>query len=259
MEPARKLKEKLDRHEPVLGLLLTYHLWLDAIEMAIHTGLDYLIIDDEHLDHGGTLMADACRMGRLAGIPIFVRPQSTDTAKVMKAVDLGCCGLLLPMVERLEQLEDAQKGVYMPPRGERRPGGPGNRWLRQYNYASFKSVVEDHFIVIAQVESPDGIRNADAIAHHNLVTALGIGPFDLSARLGICFEPDHPKQNKAWSALRSAAERAGKPMWAIGNGRKLMNEGHYFICFGEASIILEQAVTKKLEQLLTHAKHGAKP
>lgn len=249
MEPAIQLKAKLDRGEPVLGLMITYHLWLEAIEIAVRAGVDYLIVDTEHLDHGGAAVADACLAGRLAGMPMFVRPQSTDTDDVMRAADLGPCGVLLPMVNSAAQLDDAQKGIYMPPRGLRRPGGPGNRWVTQFNYESFRTTVEDHFIVIAQVESPEGIANADAIAGHEIVTALGIGPFDLSAHLGVCFEPDHPRQQQAWTDLRAAAARAGKPMWAIGDGQQLLAAGHHFVCFGEMSHLLEAALDEKMKAL----------
>jgi 4-hydroxy-2-oxoheptanedioate aldolase len=249
MEPARILRRKLENKQPAIGLLFSYHLWLDAIEMAIEVGLDYIIVDSEHLDHGGREMADACSAGRMAGFPVIVRPTATDLDTIRLAMDLGPCGLLLPMVESTQQLDEVQKGIYMPPRGERRPGGRGNRWLRQFGYEPFRSIVEDHLIVIPQIESPKGLEQVDAIARHPIVTALGIGPFDLSARLGVCWEPDHPKIVQAKQKIRHAAEEAGKPMWVIGDPRKCAADGYTFICAGEPIGLLQGLIKGILDDV----------
>ena len=66
MKPAIAMKEKLAASEPVLGLLVSFHLSLEVIEIAARAGLDYVIIDMEHLTHDAQLVADACRVARLA-------------------------------------------------------------------------------------------------------------------------------------------------------------------------------------------------
>jgi 2-keto-3-deoxy-L-rhamnonate aldolase RhmA len=110
MESARLLRSKLQSAELTLGLMVTQHLWLELIEIARFAGFDYLIIDLEHINHGDVLVADACRLGRLANFPILVRPPCSDAEHVRLAMDLGPCGLLLPMVESVAQVEDIQKG-----------------------------------------------------------------------------------------------------------------------------------------------------
>ena len=49
---------------------------------------------------------------------------------VRRAIDLGCCGLLLPTVETVEALDIVRDSIWMPPRGKRRPGGWGNNWVK---------------------------------------------------------------------------------------------------------------------------------
>ena len=79
MQPAIELKNKLARSEPVLGILAIDHLWLELVEVAIHAGLDYLIVDTEHQSRDGAFVADVCRLGRVANFPVLLRPQRTDT------------------------------------------------------------------------------------------------------------------------------------------------------------------------------------
>ena len=71
MQPAIELKHKLSQSRPVLGTLLTNQVSLELIEVAINAGLDYVILDTEHNFHNGPLLADACRLGRMANFPIL--------------------------------------------------------------------------------------------------------------------------------------------------------------------------------------------
>ena len=135
-------------------------------------------------------------------------------------------------------LDEVQQGIYMPPRGNRRPGGSGNMWVSDFHYENWKTEVEDDLIIIPQIESLKGMENVDAIAQHEIVTALGVGPYDLAARLGVLWDPDHPKHQEAMILLRTAADKAGKAMWRIGDGVALRKEGYHFICAGEPAIML---------------------
>ena len=74
MQSAINLKQKLDARQLTLGALITNHLWLEMIEIAQYAGLDYVIVDLEHTDHGGPLVTDACRLGRMTDFPVLVRP-----------------------------------------------------------------------------------------------------------------------------------------------------------------------------------------
>jgi 2-keto-3-deoxy-L-rhamnonate aldolase RhmA len=225
------------------------NLWLELIEVAIQAGLDYIIIDTEHQSRDGELLADACRLGRLANLAVLIRPHRTATESIGQTLDLGPCGLLLPMVESARQLDRVRDGLFLPPRGNRRPGGPGNRWVNAFDYATFKSQVEDHLIVLPQIESPKGLENAREIAEHEITTALAVGPFDLSARLGICGDTGHARQREALATIRRAAEQAGKPPWMIGNGEELAREGYRFLCIAEPTYLLETTLRNLVEQV----------
>lgn len=243
MQPAILLKNKLNSESPVLGILISNHLWNELIEVAMLAGLDYVIIDREHFGHDANAVADACRLGRVANFPILLRPSRTDAASIREAMDLGPCGLLLPMIESAQQLDEVQQGAFLPPRGGRRPGGHGNRWLKQFNYEDFKTGVEDNLIVMPQIESPLGLENAHAIASHPLTTALAIGPYDLACRLGCAWNPDHPSLRSAIDRLSQIATDAGKPFWMIGDGPKLLARGYRFLCIAEPIGLLQASLT----------------
>ena len=249
MKSAQILRARLENRELTVGILATYHFWMEILEIAINAGMDYLIIDLEHKTHGAELVADACNYARRVDFPVMIRPARTDRESVRLALDLGPCGLMLPMIETPAQLDEARAGIYMPPRGERRPGGQGNRWVTDFNYETFKATVEDDLIVMPQIESPLGLEHVDAIAQHELTTALGVGPYDLSARLGVCWQPEHPRLCRALQTIQRAAEQAGKHAWMIGDGATAVGQGYYFVCIGEPMMFLENEFGRQVAAL----------
>jgi 2-keto-3-deoxy-L-rhamnonate aldolase RhmA len=250
MEAARILKRKIKEETPTIGILLTNHLWPEVIEISINAGLDYLIIDTEHGAFSPELIVDVCAIGRLLNFAVLIRPISHEINTIRKTIDMGACGLLLPTIQSAANLDEVRQGIYMPPRGQRRPGGLGNRWVRNYSYETWKSEVEDDLIVLPQIETRQALGQLDAIGNHEITTAMAIGPYDLSADLGVCAETTGPVVGEAIQQIRLAARKAGKNMWMIGDGPTLARQGFTFICIGEPMWMLQAT----LRGMVQHVK-----
>ena len=249
MNIARKLKQKIANGELTTGLLATDHLWTDLVEISSRSGLDYLIVDMEHGSASTDLVADVCAAGRRAEFPVLVRPRSNDYATIRLAADLGPCGFLLACVESAAELDVVRDGIYLPPRGRRRPGGLGNRWVSGFSAQTWREEFEDDFIVLPQIETRCGLENAVGIAAHELTTAMAIGPYDLSAELGVCGDMDSPVLREALASIRTVGAAAGKATWMIGsNTAQLTRDGWRFICIGEPTWILMSALRDKVAQ-----------
>ena len=147
-------------------------------------------------------------------------------------------------------MKTIRDAVYLKPRGRRRPGGRGNYWVSDFNYETWKSEVEDDLIILPQIESLKGLENIKIIAEDPLTTAMAVGPYDLSADLGVCFDPSAPALQDALKKIKDAAEKVNKPMWMIGDGPNLVSQGYHFICMTEPIMFLEA----KLSQLTTMTK-----
>lgn len=249
MKSARMLRKKIDGNELTLGVLVTMHFWLDLIEIARNAGLDYVILDGEHAALDGEKLADACALGRMLDFPVLIRPPESQYTPIRLAADAGACGFLLPQVRGLGTMDEIRDALCMAPRGKRRPGGRGNRWVSDYQYQTWKTEVEDDFIVLPQIESREGLANAEAIARHELTTALAVGPYDLSADLGVCWQPDHPTLVGALDRIRTAARAAGKNTWMIGDAPTLRQRGFTFLCLAEPSFLLEATLKNMVSAL----------
>ncbi|MDA0834880.1 MAG: aldolase/citrate lyase family protein [Planctomycetota bacterium] len=257
MKSAQILRDKINSQQLTLGMLVTLHLWPDFIEIAQRAGLDYLILDGEHGPHDAEQLATACSIGRMIDFPILIRPAESDYRTVRFAADLGPCGFLLPQVKNSQMLDDVRDGLYLPPRGKRRPGGHGNRWTTDYTQPAWAAQVENDWIVLPQIESQEGLDNADAIANHEITTAIAIGPYDLSADLGVCGELTGEKMFAVYDQIREAGRRAEKNMWMIGDGPTLQQRGFTFLCIGEPVTALEGMIRTNVTGLRKSASSPA--
>lgn len=242
MKAAQILKAKINGPGVTTGVIITYHLWPGLMELLIRSGIDYAIIDLEHLTHNAELVADCCAIARRADFPVLIRPPETEFTPMRLALDLGPCGLLLPYVSSVATMDMIQQAVYMAPRGRRRPGGHGNFWVSGYHYENFQSEVEADLIILPQIENQAGLACAAALAAHPLTTALAIGPYDLSASLGCCWQPDAPVLLRALDTIRQAGEAVGKKTWIIGNPDTLVPRGFSFMGLAEPTMLIEGAL-----------------
>ena len=242
MQAARILKQKIKDETPTFGILLTNHLWPEIVEISINAGLDYLIIDTEHGAFSPELIVEVCSIGRLMNFAVLIRPISHEINTVRRTIDMGACGLLLPTVQGAENLDEVRQAIYMPPRGQRRPGGLGNRWVKDYSYATWKNEVEDDLIVLPQIETRRGLNHLKEIADHEITTAMAIGPYDLSADLGVCGETAESRMSGAIQQIRLAGKAAGKNMWMIGDGPQLAQQGFTFLCIAEPMWLLQETL-----------------
>ena len=245
MKAARVLREKIADGRIVTGVLTTDLLWPALVEYLQKAEFDYLIIDLEHGAHSEQQVAEVCALGRMIDFPVLIRPIDCDYATIRRTIDFGPCGCLLPGVESAIALDGVRDGIYLPPRGRRRPGGPGNYWVKDFLYESWKREVEDFYIVLPQIETRQGLANADAIAAHEITTAIAIGPYDLSADLGVCEIMDAPQMRDAIEVIRRAGERCGKTMWRIGDGPTLAAAGFTFLCIAEPMAALKETLGQK--------------
>lgn len=250
MKAAQQLMARVTAGQITTGVLATDMLWPQLIEFLQLSQIDYLIADQEHGTHADALVAEVCALGRQLDFPVLIRPADSEASTIRRAIDRGPCGLLLPTVETAAQLDRVRDCIWMPPRGSRRPGGPGNYWVTDFGYESWKTQVEDDFIVLPQIESRQGLKNLDEIAAHEITTAMAIGPYDLSMDLGVGAQMDHPDLMAATEQISAAAHRVGKAMWRIGDGPTMAREGYHFLCIGEPMAMLKAAMAQQQQMTL---------
>ncbi|MCL6521938.1 MAG: hypothetical protein K6U79_06120 [Firmicutes bacterium] len=185
----------------------------ELVEMAGLAGYDFVLLDGEHGAPGEAGLAELLRAGDAAGLPCVVRLPDGHPKRILKALDLGAAGILVPQVESAEEAAAVARAARFPPAGERSLAPV----VRASGYSAldaraFVRAAEEAVSVWVQVETRAGVEAAEAIAATPGVDLLFIGPVDLSTALGHPGEPDHPEVEAAIDAVTAAARRAGKPV-----------------------------------------------
>ena len=180
-----------------------------AAEVLGHGGVDGVCVD---LQHGPVFLDRAVEMlTAISSTPAtpLARPSSNDFAEINKLLDAGAYGVIVPMIDTVEDARRVVDAVRYPPRG-RRSFGPARGIL--YGGADYAAHADDEMLAFAMIETPQGLANLDAIAAVDGLDGLFIGPADLSIALGVPPVPkwrDEPLRG-AIARIQAAARAHGK-------------------------------------------------
>jgi 2-keto-3-deoxy-L-rhamnonate aldolase RhmA len=220
-EPAMPLventtKSKLKRNELALGFGV-HHLRSSATAMlAAASGHDWLFIDMEHGAHSVHEATQLCIAALPTGITPIVRIAADALDEGTRALDNGALGVIVPHVDTVERAREIARVFRYPPLGTRSWGGPPAAYgYRPPGNAEAQAALNEAVLVVAMIESPQAVGNANAIAAVEGIDALLIGTSDLTAELGISGQIDHPRVAEAYEKVGAACRANGK---ALGMG-----------------------------------------
>jgi|TARA_B110000240_G_C13432244_1_gene424273 2-keto-3-deoxy-L-rhamnonate aldolase RhmA len=153
-------------------------------EIFAKAGYEWIVIDLEHSSIDIHQAEQLIRVIDLAGAKPFIRLSGHDATQIKRVLDAGAKGILAPMIETQEQIQDIISACNYPPNGIRGMGlaraqGYGEAKTKQEYISQASNQVE----IYAQIESLKGLTNCKAIFSHN-IAGYFIGPYDLSASLG---------------------------------------------------------------------------
>jgi 4-hydroxy-2-oxoheptanedioate aldolase len=174
------VKEKLARGEQVVGGTV------DTADPDIYcavanAGFDFTWIEMQHSPLTYSQVADmiwACRDA--TAIP-FIRVPSATEGDIQKAVDIGALGVIIPMVDDLQEIRNAVSFAKYPPQGRRSQGGGqyGAIWGRDY-----RATANDNVMIVAMIENPTGVAIATEIANTPGVDVVFAASSDLGSFSG---------------------------------------------------------------------------
>lgn len=183
----------------------------DVARVMKTAGFDWLFID---LEHGATSIETAysiCVAALDAGIAPLVRVPAGELAMGTRCLDSGALGIVIPHVDTPEEARAMVNAFRFPPLGHRSIGGA----YPQLGFAAFAakdtvSALNDATLVVAMLETPRAIDNAEAIASIPGIDVLLIGSNDLCLEMGIPGQLDNPRLVSAIDTVVRACQNRGK-------------------------------------------------
>ena len=238
---------KLFKNDGVaVGMMLSGVSNPGAVTMIATAGLDYFILDMEHGPFDWSDMAAMIGTARGVGIKPIVRIPEIRRETVLKPLDAGAAGLLVPMVDTVEQAKEIVRHAKYAPQGQR--GTALRRGHSDYGKnppVEYMARANDETTIAIQIESREAVKNAEALAAVPGIDALFIGPFDLSVDMGLTGQASDPQMREAYSTVLAAAKAAGKVagihLFDVQLAKTLMEEGFQMVSVSsDVDIIVDQ-------------------
>ena len=248
------VKRKLAAGEPSFGTWLSLG-DLHASRVLARMGFDWLTLDMEHsaIDwkQATTIFAAIADAGC---VPLARVPQGSHDY-IKRVLDAGAWGIVVPMVNTVEQARVAIAAAKYPPVGNRSLGGGMHALNFSATAGDYFRQANDEILVILQTESPTGVEHAEEIYALDGVDAIFVGPVDLRANMRGADGSE--ASDEAFEAMLSRVVAAGK---AVGTptGIHAMDpdaalqraaQGMQFIAVGSDLRLLVQQAQQTLAEL----------
>ncbi len=182
-----------------------------AIEIVGALGFDFVVIDEEHAPFNPEATDIALLAARAAGTAGIVRVASASAADMLRVLDCGATGVLVPHVDSAAKAREVvaacrYRGGKRGYSGSARAGGYGGAKVWDHVTRSDAATT-----VIAMIEDPPALAEIDAILAVEGLDGVFIGRGDLTVALGAAANTA-PEVMAAVETVLAAAQRAGKPV-----------------------------------------------
>ena len=206
------LKERIHRGEMVLGTIMPLPS-PEAAEIAGLAGYDCLLLDMEHGSVTVDILEDLVRACRAVNVVPLARVPEDHPKTILRALDVGCLGVMVPQVETPAQAAAAVAATKYAPAGTRSlAGATAAAWWGNVPMPDHVTASNAATMSILQIETRRGLEAVEAIARTPGVDVLFIGPSDLSQSLGHPGAPAHPDVQAAIRRIIQAGRAAGVPV-----------------------------------------------
>jgi 2-dehydro-3-deoxyglucarate aldolase len=178
-------------------------------EIMARAGFDWVAVDMEHSAMTTQQAEDLIRAIETGGKPALVRLTNNDEHLIKRVMDSGATGVIVPLVRTAEDARQAVDALYYPPKGRR---GVGLARAQKYGagFMSYREWLDREAVCIVQIEHIEAIKNCEAILSVPNVDGYLLGPYDISASMGLAGQLEHPNVIGAIATVRKTAKKMEK-------------------------------------------------
>jgi 4-hydroxy-2-oxoheptanedioate aldolase len=217
-----------------------------SAEVLGRAGYDGVILDTQHGGITWDKLAPAIQALDISGVPALVRVGWTDQAQIMRALDVGALGVIVPMVSTAAQARLAAEAALYPPRGVRSFGSVRS------GYSLGEGAIEP--LCFVMIETAEAVANLDEIASTPGVDGLFVGPVDLGLSLGLGAVLEMHEEvlgvvEQVVAACRRHGKISGSASMGLPYARALLERGVQFVAQGNDLGFIRRGAAAELQQL----------
>lgn len=206
-----ELKTRAKNGEKILGTMIMNFANPDLPKIFKVCGFDMFVIDSEHGYMDYSSIAAMISVAKSEGINVIVRVPEVRREVVLKYMEMGADGLLLPNVQTKEQAQKLVEYSKYAPLGDRGVALlKAHAGYKAQNASEYMQKANEDTILMVQIESGIGVANIDDIIGVEGIDVAFIGPNDLSQSLGIMGQFEHEVFIKAIDKIITSAKSHGK-------------------------------------------------
>ena len=231
-------KRRMLAGEPAIGAEVGLGSPLAAEELS-RMAFDFILVDNQHGSWDDQTTMEAFRSIALGDAVPMTRVRYNDFSAMGRLLDRGAMGVILPMVNSVEEAEAAAHAVRYPPRGGRSSGAFGAQFLGP----DYTSWIDDELFLAIQIESKQAAERAEQIMGVDGIDGCWIGPGDLSLSMGIDLDTAEGKKahQTAIRGIIAACHKTGKvPGISVGDAETAqhwIDEGCLFVTTGAEAVL----------------------
>jgi 2-dehydro-3-deoxyglucarate aldolase/4-hydroxy-2-oxoheptanedioate aldolase len=221
-------------------------------QICRNAGAEFVLYDMEHTGLEFETLKNQLALCRGLDLVPMVRVPRGEYHFIARALDIGAFGVMVPMVGTRAEAEYHVSCTRYPPKG--RTGAAFGFAHDDYqggDVAGKMAALHARTMLIAQIETDEGLSNVEAIAAVPGIDALWIGQFDLTNFLGIPGEFGHPDYLAAIDRIVAACAAHGKTAailafdeaWA----RDYAAKGFRLMGYGVDHLLLQDALRRGLD------------
>jgi len=215
-------------------------------EIMGQSGYDWIAVDMEHGSISVHQLPDIFRALELGDTLPLVRLAQGSSKDCKQALDAGAGGLIIPMVESAKQLQEVVNVAMWPPSGSR-----GVAFSRANLFGkNFEKYIEEAQkpLLIAMIEHINALDELEDILKVAGLDAILIGPYDLSASMGLTAKFEEQDFLDTMLAIKIKADNAQVPCGVHvvqpdeSELKKKLGDGYRFIAYSIDAVVLEKFI-----------------
>ena len=249
-----ELKARLREDGRAFGCMVMEFLVPGMPAIIAATGADFALFDMEHTGASLETMKAMVAGCRGIGLVPLVRVPRGEYHFIARALDIGAHGVMVPMVGSAAEAAHVAACAHYPPAGRRGAAfGVAHDDYHAADPATAMARAEARTLVIAQIETVEGLRDVEAIAATPGVNVVWLGHFDLTNFMGIPGQFQHPEFLSAVDgpSPRRARTARSRVSWPVTKrGRASTGDADFrMLAFGLDHLLFQSALRSGVEML----------
>ena len=250
---ANPVKQRLAAGGNAFGAMVFEFFTPGLPRLMKNAGAEYVMYCMEHTGASYETLKPQFALCRALGVAPLVRVPGTEYDLIARALDCGALGVMVPLVDTAEQAQFIVSCTRYPPAGGRRGAAFGfaHDDFEGGDVVEKMRLIHERTLVIAMIETKQGLENVDAIAAVPGVDVLWLGHFDMSNFLGIPGQFDSPVFQDAIRRIVGAAKKHGKAAGYMAAsaalGREYLGHGFRMLATGTDQGMLQAATRAMLD------------